>query len=295
MKNIVSITAVLIAALLISSCRDEDEIRMPNLLPGANMRIVVDVEKGYLNFEDLANASYEFDAYSVNNNLQKVEFLGTYIDVSEGDTIPNRVVLTLNPADFANGKARGVIRPEQIASAFTIPGGVSGLGAGDLLNLKTVVTLTDGRTFSADNSSLSITNGPNSSFTAFLNTFIGCPSEIRTGTYKTVASGTSTDPAPSPNPTVDFPGTVTITRTSPTSYSVSDVTGGMYYAWYGVYDAPQNIPGTLIDVCGNLSLSAPGPFGEVLEGTTTISPEGVITFEWSNFYGDTGVTVFTPQ
>jgi hypothetical protein len=296
MKNIIYILTLLSTILLISSCRDEDVIRMPELQEGVNMRLIVDPAKSFIDFENLGTTTYEFDAYSVNKNLQTVELIGTYIDASEEDTIRDRTVLTLRQADFPNGKARGVITPTMVASAFGIPGGVAGLGAGDILNMETKVTLTDGRVFTAENSAPSIALANNASFTVALNTFIGCPSDIKVGTYTTVASGTSTDTAPKPNPTVNFPGTVTITRLTPTSYKVSDVTGGMYSAWYlAAYGAPESMPGTLIDICGSLSLSAGGPFGENLTGTTTISDAGVITFEWENEFGDTGKTVFTPK
>lgn len=295
MKRYFSYSLLALSALLTLSCRDEDAIRMPQLQEAVNLRVVVDPEKSFINFQNLGTASFEFDVYSQNRNLQTVEFRGSYYDASEDQTSDTVLVATLTQSDFTNGKARVTLTPAQIATTFNLPGGVSGLATEDVINMITHVTLNDGRTFSYENAAPSIAANPaNASFTSYFSTFVGCPSDIRTGTYTTVTTGTSTDPAPDPNPTVNFPGQVTLTRVTPTSYQISDVTGGLYFAWYGVYGAPLALPGTLTDICGQLTLSAPGVFDEVFTGPTTISPQGVITFAWTNKYGDVGTTVFTP-
>jgi len=296
MKRYFSYNLFVLAALLTLSCRDEDTIRMPQLQEGVNMRVVADPEKSFINFQNLAAASFEFDVYSQNRNLQTVEFRGSYYDASEDVTSDTVVLATLTQSNFTNGKARVTLTPAQIAAAFNLPGGVIGLATEDIINLVTYVTLSDGRTFDYRNVAASIVRNPaNASFTATFNTFVGCPSDLRTGTYTTVTTGTSTDSAPNPNPTVNFPGQVTITRVTPTSYQVSDATGGLYFAWYGVYGAPRDLPGTLNDICGQYTLTAPGVFDETFTGTTTISPQGVITFAWTNEFGDEGTTVFTPR
>jgi hypothetical protein len=296
MKRYFSYSLFVLVALFTLSCRDEDAIRMPQLQEGVNMRVVVDPEKSFLNFQNLGTASFEFDVYSQNRNLQTVEFRGSYYDNSEDATSDTVLLATLTQSNFTNGKARVSLTPAQIAAAFNLPGGVNGLATEDIINLITYVTLNDGRTFNYKNVAPSIIVNPdNASFTSFFNTFVGCPSNIRTGTYTTITTGTSTDPAPNPNPTVNFPGQVTITRLTPTSYQVSDATGGLYFAWYGVYGAPLTLPGTLSDICGQYTLAAPGVFDEVFTGPVTINAQGVITFTWTNEYGDEGTTVFTPK
>ncbi|MBD0255496.1 MAG: hypothetical protein ICV83_07225 [Cytophagales bacterium] len=296
MKRYLSYSLLMLSALLTLSCRDEDSIRVPQLQEAVNMRVVIDPEKSFINFQNLNTATFEFDVYSQNRNLQQVEFRGSYYDASEDATSDTVLVTTLSQADFSNGKARVALTPAQIAAAFNLPGGVGGLATEDQINLITFVTLSDGRTFSYQNAAASIVVNPNgSSFTTTFNTFVGCPSNIRTGAYTTVTTGTSTDSAPNPNPTVNFPGQVTITRLTPTSYQVSDVTGGLYFAWYGVYGAPNTLPGTLNDICGQFTLTAPGVFDETFTGTVTIDAQGVITYEWTNEFEDTGTTVFTPK
>jgi hypothetical protein len=196
---------LVLSALLTFSCRDEDTIRMPRLQEAVNMRVVIDPEKSFINFQNLNTATFEFDVYSQNRNLQRVEFRGSYYDASEDATSDTVLVTTLAQADFSNGKARVALTPAQIAAAFNLPGGVGGLATEDQINLITFVTLNDGRTFSYENAAPSIIVNPNgSSFTSSFNTFVGCPSNIKTGVYTTVTTGTSTDSAPNPNPTVNF-------------------------------------------------------------------------------------------
>ncbi len=146
------------------ACEDEDAIRIPEFLEGANMRIVIDQAKSSLKISSIGNSTIEFDAYSINTNLQKVEFIGTY--VSKTDTVENEVLYTLQPSAFVGGKARGIITAADVVSAFKLASTAS-LSAGDLVSLETHVTLTDGRTFSAENSAPSIQQGDNPSFTPF--------------------------------------------------------------------------------------------------------------------------------
>lgn len=298
MKKYLLPSFTLLLALLASSCRDEDLVRMPALQEAVNLRVLVDPEKSYLNFRDLGTASFEFDAYSINRNLQRVDFYATYITLT-GDTLEPKVVKSLGQSDFVNGKARVTITPADVASAFGIAGGVAGLAGGDVLNFQPVATLTDGRTFSAENAAPSITGGNNASFTAAFTTFIGCPSNLPiTRTYTSRATGTSTDPGVSPATVTNLPGEVTITKAGPTSYTLSDIFGGLYEAWYGgPYDFEGDTPATIVDICGTVSIpTIEEPYGEPLVSTYSRNETtGVITITWVNGYGDTGTVVLTPK
>ncbi len=192
MKRYLTYSLLVLSALLTFSCRDEDVIRTPQLQEAVNMRVVIDPEKSFINYQSLNTATFEFDVYSQNRNLQQVEFRGSYYDASEDASSDTVVVATLSQADFSNGKARVTLTPSQIATIFNLPGGVGGLATEDEINMITFVTLTDGRTFSYQNAAASITVNPdNSSFTSFFSTFVGCPSDIKTGVYTTVTSGES--------------------------------------------------------------------------------------------------------
>ncbi len=298
MKKSLIYSFVVLLTLLASSCRDDDAVRMPKLQEAVNMRVIVDPQKSYLNFQNLGTASFEFDAYSVNRNLQQVDFYGTYISLA-GDTLDRKVVKSVSQADFVNGKARVVITPTDVANAFGITGGVAGLAGGDVLNFETVATLTDGRTFSAENAAPSITGGNNASFTTAFTTFIGCPSDLPiTGTYTSSATGTSTDPGAVPATVTNLASEVTISQAGPTSYTISDIFGGLYEAWYGApYEFEGDTPAALIDICGAVSIPTfEEPYGSPLVSTySRNATTGVITITWENGYGDTGTVVLTPK
>ncbi|CAA9327961.1 MAG: hypothetical protein AVDCRST_MAG56-7264 [uncultured Cytophagales bacterium] len=298
MKKYLIYSLLLLSALAASSCRDEDAIRMPQLQEAVNLRVIVDPEKSFLNFENLGTTSYEFDVYSINRNLQQVEFYATYISLA-GDTLEPKVVKSIGQSDFVNGKARVVITPTDVANAFGIPGGVAGLAGGDVLNFEPLTTLTDGRTFSAANAAPSITGGNNASFTAAFTTFIGCPSDLPiVRTYTSRATGTTTDPAVSPATVTDLAKEVKITRTGPVSYTISDISGGLYDTWYGeLYNVPANLPANITDICGTVGIPTfDDPFEEPVVSTYSRNEAtGVITITWVNFYGDTATVVLTPK
>lgn len=122
------------------------------------------------------------------------------------------------------------------------------------------------------------------------------------GTYNAVTSGTSTDPCPENNPLVNFPSTVQLTLAEgSTIYNVSDVSAGAYAAWYEDcydYDAGGESGNIELD-CDSFSISIipfTEEYGTEITGSGSYNPEtGVITYEWSNGYGDTGVVTLTPQ
>lgn len=165
MKIIYKFCFLSLFVLNLWSCEDENDIRIPEFQEGANMRIVLDANKSSLKLSAINNSTIEFDAYSINTNLQKVELIGAFI--GKADTVENEVLYTLPASAFANGKARGVITAADVVKAFKLAG-TSSLNAGDLISLETYVTLTDGRVMSPANSAPSIIQGDYASFTAFV-------------------------------------------------------------------------------------------------------------------------------
>ena len=149
----------------LSACEDKDAIRIPPFLEGANMRIVIDADKSSLKLANINSSTFEFDAYSINNDLQKVELIGAYI--SKTDTVKNEVLFSMPGSAFTNGKARGVITAADVVKAFKLAG-ISSLKAGDKILLENHVTLTDGRVLSPANSAPSIIQGQYPSFTPFV-------------------------------------------------------------------------------------------------------------------------------
>lgn len=79
------------------------------------------------------------------------------------------------------------------------------------------------------------------------------------------------------------------------SYSVSDISGGMYSAWYSCYGGAE-VAGTITDVCGSITVNGAGPFGASFYTTSgSYTDARVITIEWTNDFGDTATSVYTPK
>ncbi|WP_133250002.1 hypothetical protein [Marinifilum breve] len=137
-------------------------------------------------------------------------------------------------------------------------------------------------------------------YTPFVGISVACASNID-GVYDCVANGTSTDPGPSPseNPAVNFTSTITLTPTEANGvYTISDFSGGLFTFWYDIYGLAGDYPGTIKDVCGDISYTATtGPFGSPISGTGSVDEStGVITLTGlADDWGDTWTLVLTPQ
>lgn len=249
MKNIHIITLLFISTLSFLSCREDEEIRFPDLLEGANLRVVPDPNNSFIDFTDLENSAYAFDVYSINTNLEKVEFLVSYYDISEDSNYTEVVAETLTQADFENAQPRVEFSAEDLATMFNLPGGAEDLGGADLFNFRTVVTLTDGRKFEAANSAPSITAGTNASFTAIFQTFVGgCESNLDfSGTWTGVTPAGPFGPSFS-NPSVE----IKPIEGKPGFYSISDISGGGYFGCCASSGFNLNQPVQIEDICGTL-------------------------------------------
>jgi len=297
---------VLAMTLMLGSCADEDKIRFPEFLDGVNMRVIVDPDNSFLNFENLSNARFVFDVYSANKDLNKVEFLLTYT-AADGTVMPEFAAITLGQSDFATGKIHYDFTADEMA-AF-VGKTAADLQGGDLFNFRTKVTLNDGRVYPTivlddvtiggtvrdfTNIDAGINNNTAfASFTSRFGTFVGCPSNLA-GVYTTVTTGTSTDGC-CPDP-VTVNSSVTFTRTGPTTYRVTNFSAGLYDAWYcAPYDLCNGntfngLGSTMLDVCGNVTWTA-GYWTS--RGTGSIDGSGKITVNWENEFGDAGTTVFS--
>lgn len=291
--------------LLMGACVDEDKDRFPEFLEGVNMRVIVDPTTTFLDFQNLSNARFVFDVYSSNKDLNKVEFLLTYVTVDS--TYAEFPAITLSQSDFATGSLHYDFTADEIA-AF-VGKTAADLEGGDLFNFRTRVTLNDGRVYPTlvlDDVTIGGTvrdftnidagidnNTAFASFTSRFGTFVGCPSNLA-GTYTTVTTATSTDPC-CPDP-ITVNSSVTFTRTGPTTYRVTNFSAGTYDAWYCMpynlcnANSFNGLGSTMLDVCGNVTWTADY---WTSRGTGSIDGSGKITVNWENEFGDAGTTVFT--
>lgn len=160
--------------------------------------------------------------------------------------------------------------------------GIDELNAGDTWNYTYIINNNSGSTWS-------VLGTTRYTFT--------CPSAIA-GEYTTVTTGQSTDGC-CPDQVVDFPSTVTLVEERPGVYAISDFSAGLYFEWYDVYGVAStaDTPGKIEHVCNNVNIiETTGVFNSTITGTGTIDEAtGVITYSWSNGFGDTGLVVMTPK
>lgn len=128
---------------------------------------------------------------------------------------------------------------------------------------------------------------------------VSCPSTLE-GMYDVTTTYTSHDFLPdfSTNTT-----TAEIVKEGAGLYSVADFSGGLYASDgpYGTAYGTTGLPLEFSDVCGQISWTGQSdPWGAVIPldgGTNSVDPAtGVITVSWfCEGYGETGVSVYTPQ
>ena len=113
-----------------------------------------------------------------------------------------------------------------------------------------------------------------------------CPVPSLVGQYNVVT--TNANPAGCEGVT----NTVEIVENGVNSYTLSDVTGGIYLNCYGAADNPGNIS---VDGFAIALVDQPDVVygGDVFNGTGVMACDGSFTLTWSNGFGDAGTSTFT--
>jgi hypothetical protein len=291
----------LTTVLFLVACEDEDKIRIPEFPTAANMRLVVDPDHTQINYQTVATDYFAVDAYSENKDIDKVEITAQFQD-------DIRIMQTLHQSDFDDGHARIEFDANDFATVFGIPGFADASNGGNFA-IRPIVYLTDGRIYpdyvvvSAQDSFLNVGTGPlgaaNGAFTFRVNTAITCTPFDISGTYQVVsATGMSTDGC-CPDETTVSGNIVEVVATSETVFSVSDITGGLYFEWYDVYGitSPDDSPGNLNFNCGEVTVvQTIEPFGTLVTGGGPYDgAAGRITYTWTNGFADSGTVILQKQ
>ena len=304
MNKIMQIILGCVIIITVWSCTDEDKIRIPENQTGANMRIVVDPEHRQINFATVNTDYFAFDAYSENTDINTVEFSATYGDET-------KVFATFHQADFSDdGKVHVELNASDFATLFNNPGFIDGTSGGNF-TIKPKVTLNDGRVYpgwvhlsatdSISNLATSVigSSGAGGAFTIQVQTAITCPPLDISGTYKVEsATGTSTDGC-CPNETTVSGDIVEIVAEDETTFSITDITGGLYFEWYDVYGitSPADSPGFLGYNCQEVTVvNTTEPFGTAVQGGGPYDPAAHrIVYTWFNGYGDQGTVTLVRE
>lgn len=126
---------------------------------------------------------------------------------------------------------------------------------------------------------------------------VTCPSNIPLGSYTASTTATSTDvDCANAVDLTDYKVDVTLTSPSAGVYRISDFFGGVYVKWYGACYGGAKNPASFIDVCNTLSFGFADMFGAGVNGSISRDAgTGIITYTWTNDFGDTGTTILTPK
>jgi len=180
MKKLIYLILTSLVAIGIS-CRDEDEIRVPDFIDAANVRIQIDPENSYFDFQDIDNAFLEYSIYSENENINTIQIFFEYANVAAGDTTAPAVIKTYTQDSFTDGVLLDQrITAAELAAAVGLT--TQDLNGGDQFLFTNVTTLTDGRVYPsatilgyqsvpADIRLASAT----ASFTTVFDAIVGCP------------------------------------------------------------------------------------------------------------------------
>jgi len=171
-----------------------------------------------------------------------------------------------------------------VVTAFSELNDIDDVELGDVVSISTRFTTIDGRVismFNEDGSNNFGTNIANSKlFGAVIRYPVSCPSDIA-GTYLVSSTGIGCCGVA---PITNYQYTVTVTEDGGGSYSLSDYSGGAYD---GLFCGPFGIcgdasSGSITDVCGVLSGSAPDCCGDSIAFSGAVNEDGTWSVEVSS-------------
>jgi hypothetical protein len=244
--------------IIVFACREDGEIRLPELQTGVNARVILAYpDNTYFNLSDISNAVLAFDVYSKNSDLDRIEYMATYTSAA-GVVSAQQIGITVPASAFKNGKAERIsVSATTLAQLFNLPGGTAALQGGDSFTFTPKAYLKDGRIIDANNSAPSITNGANASFTSQIIAYVGCPSNATAiaGTYRSTMEFNNFGLGIGKEVMV----TVTFVGPEPFRYRVTDHTAELYVP----FDGTQYVA-DFYDICGTAVLQPATSFGTVI-------------------------------
>lgn len=296
MKKIKLIFTILAISLLVTSCDNDGGDSKLDLEVGAVPDInKIDDTDSFINLlalNDGATIDLGFTIKVGQGEISSLDVIGFYVK-GNGDVY--RAVLA---NDLTTFPATFNLSQNDLFEAFAELNSASDFEIGDKLIVTADMLLKNGSVINILNTDASTNYGQdiaNSQKYTVTQTFnVSCPSELE-GTYSVLSSGSSTDTGPTAdeNPITNHPYTVTITAKGGGDYTMSDGFGGLYILWYDIYGIDGDSAGSFSDVCNVISGTFSEPFGTAVTVTGSVNPDGTLTIEWVNGYGDTGVGVYT--
>jgi hypothetical protein len=282
------------ALIFLSSCRDFVEPAVPykDFDTGAYLRTITRTSTTF-NFFDLANSKFALTIEAVDKEdgktVQTVEVRVRHRRLIPGVglkyTPANDVVVkTLKASDFKPNTASRFLRADvQVTAAEAIAAvGLTnaGISGSDVFEFRLVLIDKFGRKFSSDNVTTNVAGAPFYDSPFQYPTAVVCPSDLA-GTYDFDALETFCG--------ATYSGKITLTAvaSSPGSYTVSDGTFGAWDQCYPDTWGSGNV--RISDACGKLTMSGADKYGDSYSMTVKSVTPSVLTFEWKNTYGESGI------
>ncbi|HMQ01131.1 MAG TPA: hypothetical protein PKC24_15225 [Cyclobacteriaceae bacterium] len=300
------------------SCRDaEPNIPFNVFNHGAYAR-TTNIASGAYNFFDLANSAFTATIQIVDERdgdlLQSVDI---YVAHRRGQTVTSEGLLkTLQAAAFTRqpatnqpgtatttGRTDGKPDRSYPTTTFSVTGteassvagpALAAILPGDAYEIRLVLNLTDGRSFTNTNSSADIQGGPFYASPFFYRATVVCPSDLG-GTINYVATnsvaGAGAPGTGVPAAVCNGSGTVTWTGVAgtPGTYTMSDASFGVF-ACLG-YGAATGV--RLTDACATLNFVGPDQFGDTYDINLVSNDGTTLVLDWENTWGDGGRAALT--
>jgi len=290
------------ALIFLSSCRDFVEPNVPykDFDTGAYLRTIARTSTT-LNFFDLANSRFALTIEAVDKEdgktVQTVEVRVRHRRLIPGVglryTPANDVLVrTLQASDFKPNTSSRFLRAdisvtaaEAIAAVGLTAAGISG---GDVFEFRLVLNDKFGRRFSSDNVTTNVAGAPFYDSPFQYPVSVVCPSDLAgTFAYRTLVTSS---PYKRSCEGQILTGNVTFTRFSPTAYTVSDQTFGLFIQCSG--DGPGGVV-RINDACGALSFSGSDQYGSTYKFTFKSNNGTALVFDWISSDNEGGTTILT--
>lgn len=286
----------MIAMFIASSCTDFVDPAIPynGFETGTYLKTIK--TPSAINFFDLDNSPFnillECHAADKINNVKNVD---VYVNHRRGNTVTKEVLLgNVDGATFtttADSKwPRSTVNFTMAQILTKLGFSKTNLRGGDFIEYRLVLTTLDGKTFSNNNQSPTLTEEYYAS-PFFYRVAIVCPSALA-GTYDYTTTDITGSVADGANPAAcgtGVSGKVTITATATAGeYSISDGTFGQYACAWNDNPATGSIRFT--DACGKIGMKGTDQYGLAYSLSYISHTDTELKFKWQNNFGDSGIT-----
>jgi hypothetical protein len=261
-KYLLKLTAVVVFFGLLSSCEEDKVVYDGDLSlaafsrASANLPVFEDAPSTYLIKVDVSSKSSAARTIGVSVDAKSTAVANQYqIETSS----------LVIPADSYNGEV-------------AVTGNFANLTIGQIVSLVLKLDAVGDATIEPTKSTFA------------LSIFKSCPSNLA-GVYAYSTTNMSTPDGGGNSVAGPVTGNVTFTAAATAGvYTISDSSFGAFRALYGL---PAATGVRLVDICNQISFSGVDQYGETYTFSNLVVAGNKITFNWSNTFGERGLTTLT--